>query len=109
MADIIGMPESECDKLNRELFGVPLHPSWHSVFIEGRKMPKMLIREWDGNIEVLLDDRWIYIFADRTAARLACDMAGNALAIGQGYPWLGAETKDKPFAPQVMQIGEMPK
>lgn len=110
MSKVLEMPESERDRLDKELFGVPLHPSWHTVFIEGRKMPNMLIREWDGSIEVLLDGRWIYIFEDRTKARLACSMAANAMAIGQGYPWLGAATKEMPFAPQVMAIsGDLPK
>lgn len=96
-------------KTKNELFGPQGHPSWHSALAEGHCIPKFKIREWDNQIEIMLDERWIYQFPDLSIARLALTMAANAMAIGEGYPWLGAPTKDRPFAPKVIGLSELPK
>lgn len=81
-----------------------IDPSWFTLCIEGKKIPKMLGRETEQGCEILLDGRWIYIFDSIQTAYSACSMAANALAIGQGYAWLGADSKTQPFAPTIMTI-----
>lgn len=95
---VINMEFNDGQKRDVELFGPPQDPSWHSVIIEGRKMPNFFIREHDGLFEVLFDNRWIYQFPEKWVARIAVTMAANALAVGRGYAYLGAENKDSPFA-----------
>jgi len=102
---IIEAQFNEGQKMDEEFFGVPLHPSWHKVIIEGRRIPNLLVRKWDENVEVMFDDRLVYIFPDVPTARLACTLAANAMALASGYPWMGAPNKDMPFAPQVIELG----
>lgn len=93
------------DKLDDSFLHVPLDPSWHSVVVEGREIPNFLARKTEDGAEVMLDNRFVYEFKSITEARMATSMAAEAMAIGAGYPWLGAEKKERPFAPVVIGIG----
>lgn len=80
----------------------PDNPMWHKVVIDGKLIPRMRSRERDdGHYEVLLDDRWVYIFSNKNDCFFALSMAANCLAIGEGYKFLGADDKNHPFAPTV--------
>lgn len=105
MSNIVEFPIEEKDP-KKGFFGVPLHPSWHKVEIEGRRIPLLHVREWEGKVEVMLDDRWVHIFPDHGTAWLACSMAANALAVASGYSYLGAKDKNHPFAPEVIEISQ---
>ena len=63
-----------------------------------REIPNMKGREFEGKCEILLDERWVYIFPDKTSALLSCEMAANAMAIGAGYSNFKAKSKAMPFA-----------
>lgn len=65
-------------------------------FLTGRKQP-------DGRVWLELDHRFAGEFSEEDAWQVA-HLVANALAIGAGYPWYGAPSKDHPFAPQVMEI-----
>lgn len=106
----IGIKPTEHSGMN--LFGVSVchncqgEESWHSVFIDGRKIPNMLVRLHKENVELQLDGRFVYIFPDKPTARLAASLAANAMAIGMGYPCMGATSKDMPFAPEVIGLSK---
>ena len=58
------------------------------------------------HIELVLDQR---LGADvpRRYAQSVAWLVANALAIGKGYSYLGAESKDMPFAPKLMDKGKL--
>lgn len=95
---------SQGTKALEDFFGPTLNPSWHRVIIEGKLIPQMLVRDCGGNVEVLFDDRWVYIFDTKEMALMACSLAANAMAVGSGYSFLCAENRDMPFAPTVMTL-----
>ncbi len=72
--------------------------------VEGRQIPRLMIREReDGQIELILDRRFAIDVPPTLAPQVAW-LVANALAIGEGYTHLGAETKDSSFAPKVMTL-----
>jgi hypothetical protein len=73
------------------------------VIIEGRLIPKLHMYDRGDTIEFILDGRFSYEFP-KELAWLAGSFAANAMAIGSGYPFLGAESKSQPFAPQCQEI-----
>jgi hypothetical protein len=85
-----------------DMFGAEATGS--ALIVEGRKIPGIRILKTARGAEFILDDRFSYEF-DEAWAYLAAHMAANAMAIGAGYAFLGSETKDRPFAPQCVQIG----
>jgi hypothetical protein len=76
----------------------------YSVVVEGREIPNMRCVDKGDSIDIILDRRFCYTFP-KELAYLAAAFAAQAMAIGAGYPHLGAPNKDRPFAPQVMLIG----
>lgn len=75
------------------------------VIIDGRHIPRLQgKRHDDGSVSLCVDRRFMADFPDEEQARQAAWMIAQALAIGEGYAHLGAETKERPFAPQVAQI-----
>ena len=81
-------------------FGVRI-PGYTAV-VDGREIPRLTVYERsDKEITILLDRRFA-IDVTRELSGCICWMIANALAIGEGYPFLGAETKNRPFAPQVV-------
>ena len=77
------------------------------VQVEGRIIPRLTgFRDGD-KIALVLDRRWSASFSEDDA-RQAAWLIANALAIGEGYAFLGASNKDKPFAPVGMQLDGIP-
>jgi N-formylglutamate amidohydrolase len=72
-----------------------------SVIIDGHRIPNLVMVDRGAEVEFTLDQRFSYSFP-REIAYLAAAFAAQAMAIGAGYPFLGAATKDRPFAPKVM-------
>ena len=73
------------------------------VVVEGRSIPR-LTGFHDGNkIALVVDGRYSASFSEADA-RCAAWLIAQALAIGAGYSNLAAETKDRPFAPQIAEI-----
>lgn len=74
-----------------------------SIFMQGRKIPKMRCIERDTCVEIILDDRFGYSF-DKDVVWDAVNFAAQAMAIGMGYSDITAKTKDMPFAPEVVSL-----
>lgn len=75
----------------------------HSVIVDGRVIPRLRMHDLGDNIELVLDNRFGITIPRDYAYQVAWGLA-NALAIGEGYPFLGAESKDRPFAPECFEI-----
>lgn len=91
----------------------PLDPlvgpfEYHKVVVEGRAIPG-LSGYRDGDLTALVLDNRLSISVPPELAHQVAWFAANALAIGAGYSHLGAESKDRPFAPQCIELGEVPK
>lgn len=73
------------------------------VILDERVIPNLHMHDRGDTIEFILDGRLAYEFP-KEWAYLAAAFAANAMAIGAGYPFLGAETRDRPFAPKCYRI-----
>jgi hypothetical protein len=81
-------------------FGV--QRSGFTAIVEGREIPRLMVKErGPDKITINLDNRW-EIDVPRELSGSICWMVANALAIGEGYAFLGSPNKDKPFAPEVI-------
>lgn len=76
-----------------------------AVIIDGRAIPNLTMHDHGERVSFILDGRFGFEFP-REWAHQAAAFAAQAMAIGAGYPWLGAASRDRPFAPQVACIGE---
>lgn len=81
---------------------------YNSVVVDGRQIPNMGCIDRDSHIEIILDNRWSYIFP-KEIAHLAASLAANAMAIASDYSYLGAENKNHPFAPAVIMLDKLPE
>lgn len=63
----------------------------------------MTCRERDGVVEFVLDGRMSFEFP-KEWAYLAASFAAHAMAVGAGFSHLGAEDKNRPFAPEVKAL-----
>lgn len=79
--------------------------SGHQVIVEGRAIPGLTMREEGSEICFVLDGR-LSINVPRDFAIPVAWFVANALAIGQGFSHIGGESKDRPFAPQVMNLSD---
>ncbi len=78
--------------------------SWR-VVIDGRMIPRLnAFRQTDGRVTLILDGRFLLDLPSDGIARRVADFVANALAIGAGYPWMGADGKEMPFAPKVSEV-----
>lgn len=75
----------------------------YSVVVEGREIPLLSMIDEVEHIHLTLDNR-LSIDIPRDYAPQVAWLVANALAIGQGYPSLNAQTKDMPFAPSVVHL-----
>ncbi len=88
----------------------PEEPEWligpfeeYRVVIEGRRIPRLAgFREGEKTF-LVVDGRFSVAFP-HDIARDAAWLVANALAVGEGYAWLGAEAKERPFAPRCAEI-----
>lgn len=78
-------------------FGI--RPPGYTAVVEGREVPGLLVWERGDLITILLDRRFA-IDVPRELSGAVCWLVAQARAIGEGYPYLGAESRDRPFAPQ---------
>lgn len=74
------------------------------VRVEGRIIPGLTGFPDGDKIALVVDGRFSASFSKEDAHSVAWLLA-NALAVGAGYPWLGAPNKDSPFAPEGHEIG----
>ena len=77
--------------------------SYHGVVVEGRLVPFMT-GFYDGDSIALVVDGRFSISVPRDLAYQVAWLCAEAIAVASGYSHLGAENKDKPFAPTVSQI-----
>lgn len=90
----------------------PQTPDWmvgpfesYAIRLEGRRIPGLEGKPLaDGTVNLILDGRYCINLPAGTAGDVAWFVA-QALAIGSGYTHLSAETKGRPFAPQMIEIG----
>jgi hypothetical protein len=78
----------------------------NSVIVEGRRIPHLTCFEHPESISFVLDGRW-QINVPREMATTVAWFVANAMAVGEGYAFLGSETKGRPFAPQVHCLGSI--
>jgi hypothetical protein len=75
----------------------------YTAVVDGREIPKMMVMERGNEITIQLDGRF-GIDVPRILSERVCWMIANALAIGEGYAFLGSPNKDRPFAPEVIAV-----
>ena len=75
----------------------------YEVVINGRSIPRLTARPEDEKIAFILDGRFGASFWPKDAEQAAWLIA-QALAIGEGYSYIGAENKDRPFAPRIGKL-----
>jgi len=82
----------------------------NSVILEGRLIPHIMMFDRGDEIEFIIDNRLAYSFP-RDQAWNAVTFAAAAMAIGAGFPHFsgGKHFTQREFAPQCMQLGELPK
>jgi hypothetical protein len=100
MTTILQFPEPE--KPDDLLIG-PFE-EWR-VQVDGRVIPRLTGFKDGDKIALVVDRRFSASFSEADA-RQAAWLIANALAIGEGYAFLGSPNKDKPFAPVGVGIGE---
>lgn len=76
----------------------------YRVKVDGRIIPKLTGRDEGDRISLMVDGRFGASFS-KADAHQAAWLIAQALAIGEGYSHLGAETKDRPFAPVAFELG----
>jgi hypothetical protein len=102
---IIEFPKTE-QKKSVEFIG-PFVEKW-KVAVEGFEIKKLsAIVMQNGNILLSLDNRFMVEGTPEEMEKWLWIVA-NALAIGEGYPWYGAQNKDVPFAPKIIGLSEAP-
>lgn len=78
------------------------------VIVDGRAIPGLTgFPDGEGQTALVVDDRFCITFPTEHAYGAAWLIA-QAIAIGQGYPFSGALTKDQPFAPTISSVGPLP-
>jgi len=99
---VVQFPESKTPE-----FLVGPFQEWR-VQIDGRIIPRLTGYREGEKVWLVLDGRFGLECADESAAYRTASFVANALAIGEGYSHLGAETKARPFAPLGCQIEPQP-
>lgn len=74
------------------------------VQVDGRIIPRLTGHPDGDKIALVVDGRFSASFAKDDAYQVAWLIA-QAMAVSEGYPHLGAETKSRAFAPNGMEIG----
>lgn len=91
-------------KFDAEMAGFLIGPfeTW-KVQVEGRVIPRLTGFVEGDRVALIVDGRFSASFLPADAKQAAWLIA-QALAIGEGYSFLGAEQKSQPFAPKGMEI-----
>lgn len=79
----------------------------YTVVVDGHEIPKLSMLDEGDTIHLIVDGRF-GINIPRDLAPQVAWLVANALAVGQGYPCIGATSKDRPFAPKVVELGGLP-
>lgn len=80
-----------------------------SVVIDGRLVPNLIMYDRGAEIEFVLDGRMIFLFP-RDIAWSAASFAFSAMAIGAGFAHPAHKHfTQRPFAPEVIGLGELPR
>lgn len=99
MSEIVDFPEQK-------------RPEWivgpfkeYRVIVEGRMIPRLTANRMDdGSVYLTLDNRFGLVVPNEGLAYQVAAFVANALAIGEGYSFSGAESKERPFAPRAAAI-----
>lgn len=75
---------------------------------DGRILPYLRGHDLGDHVEIIVDNRFAATF-DKMAATQVVFLLGEAMAVAAGYSHSGATSKDRPFAPQMFGLGEMPE
>lgn len=78
------------------------------VLVDGRIIPRLTGYHDGDKIALVVDGRFSASFAKDDAYQVAWLIA-QAMAVSEGYPHLGAVSKERPFAPMGVQIGGIPE
>lgn len=73
------------------------------VQVDGRIIPRLTGYHDGDKIALVVDGRFSASFAEDDA-RQAAWLIAQAMAVSEGYPHLGAASKERPFAPQGAEI-----
>lgn len=80
----------------------------YKVMVEGRIIPRLSGFHDGDKIALVVDGRWMHSF-NKDDAYGAAHLIAQAMAVAEGYPHMGALTKEQPFAPLGSQIDGVPK
>jgi hypothetical protein len=69
------------------------------VVVDGRAIPHLTGFHDGGGIALVVDGRFAATFPPELAHQ-AARLIANAMAVAEGYPHMGATSKEQPFAPQ---------
>lgn len=81
----------------------------YHVVVDGRIIPRLTGWTKGDKTWLCVDRRFGGGFSTEEDARQAAYLIANAMAVAEGYAWVGAENKDRCFAPKSMQIDTMPE
>lgn len=80
------------------------------VVVDGLKIPRLTGHALTfGGYELIVDGRFSASFPDEETARSAAWLIAQAMAVAEGYSHLGAASRGRPFAPEMVQLAEVPK
>lgn len=80
----------------------------YRIVIDGRCIPRLTGScDPDGKFWLVVDGRLASYFSSEEDAYQAAVLAANAMAVGAGYPFSSAESRDRPFAPKMNCIGSV--
>lgn len=102
--NVIEFPKSEQPEL---LFGPIMY---RAIIVEGRMIPLLTGHTEDDQNTWLVVDRRFSISVPNELAHQVAWLLANAIAVASGYTHLGATSKnEKPFAPIVTKLDDIPK
>lgn len=79
--------------------------TYYQVVVNGKSIPRLTGRaNDDGSVDLVVDRRFSATFPTEDIAHQAASLIAHAMAIGEGYSSMNADTKDKPFAPGCIGI-----
>lgn len=100
MTDNVTPISSVPEKRLEELLSAPRQFGTPAI-VDGRVINQLTVARAGDRVQLRLDNR-LGIDVPAEHAVSVCWLVANALAIGAGYSHLGAETKERPFAPKVV-------
>lgn len=97
-------PKQQYESSIKTMLG-PEIPRMNKVCVEGRCIPGLYARDRNDIIEFCFSHNFCKFYeVPREAAIIFAAGIADALAIGAGYSFAGALTKDRPFAPGIIEL-----